>query len=41
MIPVFGVIVGGQALNVKIVWAILAFAVSTVFYTNGKLGKIK
>ena len=39
MIPVFGVIVGGQALNVKIVWAILAFAVSTVFYTNGKLEK--
>jgi len=36
MIPVFGVIISGQALSVKIVWAILAFAVSTVFYTNKK-----
>lgn len=37
MIPVFGDIVSGQALNAKIVWAILAFAVSAVFYSNGKM----
>jgi O-antigen ligase len=34
MIPVYGVILTGQALNVKIVWAIFAYIVSTIFYTK-------
>lgn len=32
MIPVYGVILSAQALNVKIIWAIFSFSVSSIFY---------
>lgn len=34
MIPVFGLILAGQALNIKIVWAIFAFAVGTAYHSK-------
>jgi hypothetical protein len=34
LIPVYAMIMGGQALNGKIPWAVLALAASTIFYTK-------
>lgn len=36
LIPSWGLIFGGQALGGKLVWAIFALAVSTIFYTKNK-----
>lgn len=41
LIPIYGLILGGQALNVKIVWAIYTFAVSSVFQTSNHKSILK
>ncbi|GHA46227.1 hypothetical protein GCM10007103_29170 [Salinimicrobium marinum] len=41
LIPVFGFILGGQALGSKISWVIFAFAVSRIFYFIPKMEKIE
>lgn len=36
LIPIMGLILGGQALTTKIVWCVYAFAIISVFYTGKK-----